>query len=68
MFDSLTMDQTLVGVYHWAAGRYSQAWTDADSFIPERWLEEGINGKYADDQRGVINSFQAGPRNCPGQA
>ncbi|KAK5056135.1 hypothetical protein LTR84_012688 [Exophiala bonariae] len=60
--------KTLVGVYHWTAGRYSRAWKDAEAFVPERWLEEGMNGKYANDQRGVINSFQAGPRNCPGQA
>lgn len=56
---------TLVGVYHWTAGRYSRAWKDADSFVPERWLPD--NEEYKDDHRGVINPYNIGPRNCVGQ-
>ena len=59
--------QTLVGVYHWTAGRYPDAWVDVNEFVPERWLPEGRRGRYKDDNHGVINSFQLGPRNCPGQ-
>ncbi|KAJ9643654.1 hypothetical protein H2204_001799 [Knufia peltigerae] len=79
---------TLVGVYHWTAGRYKGAWTDADEFVPERWFDrdndistdkdtktetnttnqDNVGGRYKNDKRGVVNSFQLGPRNCPGQS
>ncbi len=58
--------QTLVGVYHWAAGRYSAAWKDAHSFIPERWLLD--NEEYRDDKHGVTQPYSAGARNCVGQS
>ena len=60
---------TWVGVYHWAAGHWSGAWKDHDKFLPERWLPEnqGENGEYRDDKRGVIQPFNVGPRNCVGQ-
>jgi cytochrome P450 len=56
---------TLVGVYHWVAGRYSRAWRNADSFIPERWLPN--SNEYSEDWRNVIQPYQVGPRNCAGQ-
>jgi cytochrome P450 len=34
---------THVGVYHWVAGHYSQAWTNVDEFVPERWLVKSAN-------------------------
>ncbi|KAH8588948.1 cytochrome P450 [Bisporella sp. PMI_857] len=55
---------TRVGVYHWAAGHNSASWRDAESFVPERWLDDE---RYRDDKRGVLQFFQAGPRNCVGQ-
>ncbi|KAL2064126.1 hypothetical protein VTL71DRAFT_4620 [Oculimacula yallundae] len=55
---------TLVGVYHWAAGRFKAAWKDADEFVPERWLG---NDRYKDDVKGVLNVWNSGPRNCIGQ-
>lgn len=57
---------TLVGVYHWAAGRYSGAWKDASSFVPERWLPD--NAEYRDDKHGVTQPYSAGARNCVGQS
>ena len=56
--------KTLVGVYHWAAGRYSRAWEDVDEFVPERWLHE--DDRYAKEDHGVMNTFNIGPRNCVG--
>jgi cytochrome P450 len=62
---------TFVGVYHWAAGRYPNTWTDVEDFVPERWLsmaEEKGSEKYKDDVRGVMNPYNVGPRNCAGQS
>ncbi|KAH8671963.1 cytochrome P450 [Tricladium varicosporioides] len=55
---------TAVGVYHYAAGHSISSWRDAESFVPERWLDDP---KYKNDNRGVISPFQYGPRNCVGQ-
>jgi len=51
-------------VYHWAAGHNTSSWKDANSFIPERWLD---NQDYKDDKRGVVQPFNTGPRNCIAQ-
>jgi cytochrome P450 len=56
--------QTLVGVYHWAAGHNSASWKDAEIFIPGRWL--GAR-EFDDDKRGVVQYFNTGSRNCVGQ-
>ena len=55
----------LVGVYHRVAGRYSKAWANANEFVPERWL--GEDQEYNNDDRGVMNPYNVGPRNCVGQ-
>lgn len=56
---------TQVGVYHYVSGRYPGAWKDVESFVPERWLAD--DEEYKDDQKGVFQVYNVGPRNCVGQ-
>jgi len=57
---------TAVGIYQWAAGHNATSWQDAESFVPERWLNPE-DGKYKADKRGIHQPFNLGPRNCIGQ-
>ena len=41
-------------------------WTDADVFLPERWLSDAPS-RYADDDRGFFQPFNIGSRNCLGK-
>ncbi|KAK2596069.1 hypothetical protein N8I77_013577 [Diaporthe amygdali] len=57
--------ETRVSVHHWSTYHSEANFTDADSFIPERWL--GTDPKYADDSFNSHQPFGFGPRNCIGQ-
>ncbi|KAF9884303.1 hypothetical protein FE257_001881 [Aspergillus nanangensis] len=54
---------TSVGVGSWAAAHNPANFADCDSFIPERWLGEGLPG---DNKRGM-QPFSLGPRGCIGK-
>ena len=47
-----------------AANHSPRNFTDADSYIPERWLGDP---EYASDDRDAIQPFSFGPRNCLGK-
>jgi cytochrome P450 len=55
---------TAVYVSQHAANHSARNFTDADSYVPERWLGDE---KYKDDKREVVNPFSFGPRNCLGK-
>ena len=46
--------------------RHPDHWTDADKFMPERWLEESSNGKKKRHPFTFL-PFSAGGRNCIGE-
>ena len=45
-------------------GRSEKYFKDANSFIPERWLDDP---RFADDKKGIVQPFSVGPRNCLGK-
>ncbi|EXJ82862.1 hypothetical protein A1O3_06677 [Capronia epimyces CBS 606.96] len=62
--------KTLLEVPQWATHRASVNFRDPDDFIPERWLPAShawYDEKYANDNRGVVQSFSYGPRACLGR-
>nr|XP_034907420.1 cytochrome P450 71AU50-like [Populus alba] len=59
----LIPQKTRVIVNVWAIGRDQSAWTDADKFIPERFIGSNIDVRGRDFQ---LLPFGAGRRGCPG--
>lgn len=70
-----TSEDAVIGGYHipkqsrvlintWAIGRDPNSWSNADSFKPERFLEEGAP-EFKDGNFEFI-SFGSGRRSCPG--
>lgn len=57
--------ETRVSVHQYSTFHSEANFTDADSFIPERWL--GTDSKYARDVMDAHQPFGFGPRNCLGQ-
>lgn len=61
---------TSVAVSSWAAAHNPANFVDCDSFVPERWLEEGQPGfdaKYGTDVKKGMQPFSLGPRGCIGK-
>lgn len=58
--------QTSVSVGYYSTFRASSNFADAESFIPERWLE-GRDIKFESDNRECLQPFSYGPRNCIGK-
>ncbi|KAF2667467.1 cytochrome P450 [Microthyrium microscopicum] len=56
---------TSVGVCQWAAYHSASNFTDPDSFVPSRWLDE--DPRYDHDKKDVLQPFSYGPRNCVGK-
>lgn len=61
---NLTQDQTRVIDSRYAACHYSKNFRNAESFVPERWLNDPA---YANDDKGAAQPFSLGPRNCIGR-
>jgi cytochrome P450 len=51
---------------YFSAFRAQSNFADADSFIPERWLEEK-DPRFEMDKKEVLQPFSYGPRNCLGK-
>ncbi|KKA20160.1 Cytochrome P450 [Rasamsonia emersonii CBS 393.64] len=58
-------EKTSVGVHQWATYRSERNFRDANSFIPERWLDN--DARFADDDKKAFQPFSYGPRNCLGK-
>jgi cytochrome P450 len=43
---------------------YPEYWTQAEDFIPERWLGDS---QFERDKRQIFTPFSVGPRNCIGK-
>lgn len=56
--------QVTVGIYHWAMYRTPEYFKAPEEFIPERHLGDE---RFKDDNRGVLQPFSYGPRNCIGR-
>ncbi|CAI7598546.1 unnamed protein product [Penicillium glandicola] len=55
-----------VSVAHYSTYHSESHFTDADSFIPERWLESR-DKRFESDSRTAVQPFSLGPRNCIGR-
>jgi cytochrome P450 len=51
----------------WAANRSRRNFTDADEFVPERWLGGSAASKYEGDETETFQPFGMGTRNCIGR-
>lgn len=51
---------------HLSTYRADSHFTQANSFIPERWLQDG-DKRFATDRRDIVHAFSLGPRNCLGK-
>lgn len=56
--------KTLVSVPQWAAHKCERNFRNPEVFAPERWMDDPA---YASDERGVLQPFSVGPRNCIGK-
>lgn len=57
--------QTHVGIWQWAASRYSANWVEPFGYHPERFLAG--NDQFAADKKEAMQPFSFGPRNCIGR-
>ncbi|TGO89345.1 hypothetical protein BPOR_0114g00260 [Botrytis porri] len=62
--ESADMTFVSVGVHQWGAYRSATNFALPDQFLPERWLDDP---RFASDNRGVVQPFSVGLRNCLGQ-
>jgi cytochrome P450 len=60
---------TVIGVHQYAAYRSERNFARPDEFLPQRFLEDekGPYPEFCQDQKGVLQPFGYGPRNCVGQ-
>ncbi|KAJ4319065.1 hypothetical protein N0V94_004117 [Neodidymelliopsis sp. IMI 364377] len=58
---------TSVYVSQHATNHSPRNFTDADAFVPERWIDRERDVKYEGDKREVVQPFSFGPRNCLGK-
>ena len=56
---------TTVSVHAWSATHSPLNWTDPESFIPERWLEDST--QFDKDRKDASQPFSLGPRGCIGR-
>ncbi|KAJ5280754.1 Cytochrome monooxygenase lcsI [Penicillium angulare] len=55
-----------VGGAHYSTYHAECYFADAESYIPERWLEDR-EARYESDDRAALSVFSLGPRNCIGK-
>ncbi|KAJ5806541.1 Cytochrome monooxygenase lcsI [Penicillium pulvis] len=55
-----------VGGAHYSTYRAESLFTDAESFIPERWLDNR-DERFESDNRAALTVWSLGPRNCLGK-
>jgi len=58
---------TTCGVPHYCAGHWEFNFKDPNDFVPERWLPEERDAKYADDKRAAFRPFAKGSLDCIGK-
>jgi len=63
---STNKPQVSVSIAYYSAFRARSNFTEPESFLPERWLDNE-DPKFASDNRDVFQPFSYGPRNCLGQ-
>ena len=61
------ISQTTCGVPHYTAGHWEYNFTDPDQFVPERWLPDERDARYANDKRDAFRPFAKGSLDCIGK-
>lgn len=62
--DYFIPERTRIAIYHGPNYRNKEYFQDADSFRPERWLNDP---QFKEDKLDAIEPFSVGPRNCVGK-
>ncbi|KAJ5292490.1 uncharacterized protein N7443_008443 [Penicillium atrosanguineum] len=65
-YDEIDFKEVSVSGAHYSTYHTESLFTDADSFIPERWLENR-DKRFESDCRTALQAFSLGPRNCLGR-
>ncbi|KAL7933465.1 cytochrome P450 [Trichoderma chlorosporum] len=55
---------THIDSWYWTAFHFPEYWTQAEEFIPERWLGDP---RFENDQRRIFTPFSVGGRGCIGK-
>ncbi|CEO60361.1 hypothetical protein PMG11_04990 [Penicillium brasilianum] len=55
-----------VSGHHYSTYHAESHFTEADSYLPERWLESRAE-RFENDNRSILHAFSLGPRNCLGR-
>ncbi|KAI1493858.1 cytochrome P450 [Biscogniauxia mediterranea] len=63
-FSEYIPGNTTLEIWHWPMFRNPKYFTQADEFIPERWLGDP---RYNGDRLDMVQAFSFGPRNCLGK-
>ncbi|KAH7047586.1 RadP cytochrome P450 epoxidase [Macrophomina phaseolina] len=56
-----------VFVTNWAAYHSSRHFALPEEYIPERWLPDNDDPRFANDDKAILQPFSYGPRNCIGK-
>ncbi|KAL1966235.1 hypothetical protein VTN77DRAFT_4787 [Rasamsonia byssochlamydoides] len=59
-------EKASVGLHIWSTMRSERNFRDAESFLPERWLDDA-DARFAYDDKKAFQPFSYGPRNCLGK-
>ncbi|KAL2007703.1 hypothetical protein VTN00DRAFT_7685 [Thermoascus crustaceus] len=58
---------TSVSVAPWSTFHAESNFTEPESFLPERWLDNSSSPEFGSDCRDAMQAFSFGPRNCLGK-
>ncbi|OLN87487.1 Isotrichodermin C-15 hydroxylase 13 [Colletotrichum chlorophyti] len=59
--------QTILSIWQYAMYHSTRNFTQPESFIPERWLNEETDANFSHDRKEAFQPFSFGPRDCIGR-
>ncbi|KAK1962023.1 cytochrome P450 CYP11/CYP12/CYP24/CYP27 subfamily protein [Colletotrichum sublineola] len=58
---------TIVSIWQYAMYHSARNFTQPESFVPERWLNDGAGASFSHDRKETFQPFSFGPRDCIGR-